>query len=246
MTNSQHVQMVSHDQLPPLPMDDFGAPPPPQVANPRGPARPDAGVPLFEIVAIRKADGTYANVEYVSILTPGDPKAVPRHKVNDALRQQYRPWYDRFRAGMEMTTTGVPLEMWPVLTPAQVHALKAINIFSVEQLTQIADSNLHHIPMGQTLRRQATEWLRAKKDADAVENNRRERDTLLDGQRMLEQQVAELTRRLAEKDAVKEVAIPVAHIAAEAADVAAGLSEALALDAAQPRRGPGRPPNPKS
>lgn len=154
------------------------------------------GIPLFELVARRKADGTYDNVEFVSILIPGDTKSVPRHKVTDQLRERYQPYYEMWRRGLVMSPTGTPLEMWPVLTPAQVHELKGANIFTVEQLRDVADANLARVPFGATLRRQAKDWLLAKKDADVLAERGAENQALRDGQEMLQKQLADMSAEM--------------------------------------------------
>lgn len=164
----------------------IGAPPPPPVN----------GVPRFEVVSTRMADGAYKNVEYVDIMIPGNSRSMPRHKVTDRIRDMYRPWYEQWRKGLEMSPVGSPLEMWPVMTPAQVHTLKALNIFTVEQLVEVADANLHQIPMGRTLQNQAKAWLASKKDADAVENYRRKEQAMTDAMRQMEDQITALSKKL--------------------------------------------------
>jgi hypothetical protein len=169
------------DDLPPLP----AAQPPVPTMGGQMPERGD-GIPIFEVVPRRNADGSYSNVEMVSILTPGDTKAVPRHKVTDVHKQRYRERYIEWRRFQEAAPVGTPLEMWPVMTPARVMQLKSVNIFTVEQLAEVSDSNLHSIPMGRDARNQARAWLETKKDADDVENKRREKEELMNGLRALE------------------------------------------------------------
>jgi hypothetical protein len=188
--NTPSVQMVAPEHMPALPDDpsrQFG-----------GPGMPENGIPRFEVVPVRKADGSYDYVEYVDIMVAGDPRNMPRHKVTDRLRAKYRPYYDHWKKTQEMAPQGSPLEMWAVITPAQVHELKARNIFTVEQLAGVADSNIHSIPMGQTLRDQAKAWLKDKESADATEGRRRETEALRDGMRMLESQNEALSARLSE------------------------------------------------
>src|SRR5690242_20120819 len=129
--NNIEMMTDGNPMIPPLP----GSPaaPPPQAQFGNNTMRPVNGIPRFEMVAVRQEGGNYVNVEYVDILTPGDPKATPRHKVTDTIREMYRPWYDLWRRGLAMAPAGTPLEMWPVMTPAHVATLKAINIFTVEQ-----------------------------------------------------------------------------------------------------------------
>jgi len=186
------VEMATEQMIPALPGEETAAHDPRQ--------RPVHGIPRFELVPKRRANGEYENVEYVTILTPGDPKSAPRHKVTDEIRRKYKRHYDLFKQGLEMSNEGTPLEMFPVLTPAQINHLKSINIFTVEQLAEMADSGLHQIPMGRTMKNQAREWLEAKKDADKVESHRREIESQKDAMKMMEEQIASLSAKLETKD----------------------------------------------
>ncbi len=186
--------------------------------------RPNDGIPQFEMVAVHKADGTYANVEFVNILTPGDTKSMPRQKVTNYHRQKYAPWYDAWRRGLEMSPDGSPLEMWPMMTPAQVRELKAKNVFTVEQLANLADGNIQQIPMGATMKLKAIAWLKEKVKADDIEARRRGEELMRDNQRMLEGQLSAM--------------------AAEIASLKAGKAEPVPAPT-EPKRGPGRPPNQK-
>lgn len=156
---------------------------------------PTSGVPRFYIKNVKTTDGFKA-VEFVKVLTPGDPKAVADHKVTDALRDIYRPQYEMWRKGMEATPTGTPLEMWPGITPEQILDLKYVNIFTIEQLVECADSNLHRIPMGRTLKTQATNWLKAFKDTGHVEQQRKENESLRNQMKSMEDMNIDLTQKM--------------------------------------------------
>ena len=194
---SDHT-MMSPEQLntlPPLPTADVPLPNPSQQFDQhRASGQTVDGIPHFETVTKRRKDG-YEAVEYVTILTPGDPKASPRHKVTDEIRRKYPEHYAAFRRGMEMAPVGTPLEMWGGVQPAMVSQLKALNIFTIEQLVGVPDSALHQIPMGKTLVNQAKSYLEAKKEVDMVDGQRRETDALREGQRMMEEQIAALQKQ---------------------------------------------------
>jgi hypothetical protein len=166
------------------------------------------GIPRFELVAKRRPDGTYENVEYVDILIPGDNRNSPRRKVTESIKEKYRPYYEQWRAGMEESSTGTPLEMWPSMTPAQVHALKAVNVFTVEDLAAVADANTGSIPFGRTVRNQARAWLETKRKSDAVEIQTRENEALKDGMRQMEEQIAALQTALNDKMEVEQPVPP--------------------------------------
>lgn len=214
--------MLDPAGLPPLPDGPvyMPAPPPPQPGQLYGNAqRPMDGIPQFELKAVLTADGSYKNVEYVDILTPGDTKSMPRHKVTDYHRNKYRPWYDAWRRGLEMSPEGSPIEMWPIMTPAMVRELKAKNVFTVEQLAGLADSNLQQIPMGATLKLKAIAWLKEKGTADDIEGRRRKDELVSDNMRLMETQMQSM--------------------AAEIARLKAPVTEA---EPEPVKRGPGRPP----
>ena len=234
------MSSYSHTDIPlpegPMPAPTFDEPRSPQGYQGDRPPATD-GIPRFFTKPVRLGDGSYVNVEYVEILTPGDNKASPVQKVTDRTRQKYGWHYDRFRRGLEVSREGVPLEMFPVLDPAQVMMLKAVNVFTVEDLAGVSDANLHRIPMGLTLRRDAQTWLKSKKETDVIDKQNQTMAAQQSNMQMMERQIAELAQRLEAAEAKKAEPLPEApkgDMLAEALDRAA--------DNAEPeKRKPGRP-----
>ena len=197
---------VLMDGQPPLPTEQVG--PPTFDGGQMGPMAPgmqpgqqfsaENGIPRFRIEAVRQANGSFANVEFVEILTPGDNKAAPDHKVNDTIRQIYRPYYELWRAGVEQAPEGTPLEMWPILTPAEVQVFKVNNIFTVEQLVSMAEAHDHRIPMAKTLKQKARVWLEEKGSADSIEQNRIEKEAMASAIARLEAQNLAMADQLAD------------------------------------------------
>lgn len=193
--------MTDASMIPPLPID-----PAPQVLGDPGPAfnqgaqRPYGGIPRFYIQQKRLTadDGTvtFRSVEMVDIITPGDPKSTPTHKVTERIKQMYPREYDAFRKGIEAVPQGWPIDMWTYLNEQQVNHLKALNILTVEQIAELADSNLHRIPMGRTLKNQAVAALRTKKEHDSVEAMRQKEELNKHAIKSLEDANMELQRKL--------------------------------------------------
>lgn len=240
---SDFAYALQGDRLPALP-DDVAMPnlpPPPMMPSQQfgqnGGGRPASGIPKFFVKAVKNRNGTYTNVEMAEIITPGDPKAMPVRKVTDGLRAKYRDYYEHWKRTQTMAPVGTPLEMWPEMTPAMVHQLKAANIFTVEQLAAIADANLGSIPFGKTIRNKAQAWLAVKEKSDAVGAAAAQTQAMQDAMRMMEERNAQ------EK----------AEMKAENAGLKAQLDAILArLGAPEtpveppaapetPKRGPGRP-----
>lgn len=213
---SEFVSMVAPENLPALPGEapSFTTRAPPPVN----------GIPLFEVVAVKDVTGQFQNVEFVSIITPGDKNAMPRHKVTPTLIEMYRPWYEHWRKGLELAPSGTPLEMWPILTPAQVRELKVLNIFTVEQLKGIPDTALQNLPFGRTLRNQAVAWLDSKKEADLVEVTRAQNETLKQGMLMLEKQMQAMQQQLDAAKALGVTLLPAATVPLGAIETVPGIT----------------------
>lgn len=97
----------------------------------------------------------YEKVAMIRIYTPGDKTKVVVRKVNQESNGGYpsdpqrfpRQW-NAFKAGVEATASGFPLEEWPIMTTGQVKVLNAINIYTVEQLAAVSDAALDGLGHG--------------------------------------------------------------------------------------------------
>lgn len=232
------------DRLPSLP-DDVAMPnlPPPPM-NPQqqfgmngGGGRPVFGIPKFYINPVRKPNGEYENVEMVEIITPGDPKATPVRKVTPGLIAKYRDYYEHWKRTQTMAPVGTPLEMWPEMTPAMVHQLKASNIFTVEQLAAIADANLGNIPFGKTIRNKAQAWLEVKEKSDAVGAAAAQTQAMQDAMRMMEDRNAQEKAEMKAENAGLKAQLDA--ILARLGTPETPVAAPVVPDAA--KRGPGRP-----
>lgn len=200
MAEAQPTHEFTRNNIPAIPdfadSDAIAAPHRPQAPHGSPPTARD-GTPRFEIVAKKRADGSYHNVEYVTILVPGDNKAAPRMKVSDGLREKYRYWYDRWRAGLETRPDGTPLEMWPALEgdPALIMTFRVNNLFTVEQVRDCPDAFDTRIPMFSTWKRKAREYLDLRKDQVKIEKQDAENQALKRSIQFLQQQIAEINAK---------------------------------------------------
>lgn len=102
----------------------------------------------------------YEDREYVQILIPGNKTEMPDIPVNDQHKERWPDQYKRFKSKQEQVNEGTPLEEWPQMTPARVSALKDSNIFTVEQLANVPDSQAKSVgPDFQTLKKKAQGYL---------------------------------------------------------------------------------------
>lgn len=128
--------------------------------------RKDTARPRFHMLpvqnmALSEKEGRpiFEDKEMVEIRIPGDPKiswvgpVTEQQKIEGQWvdsRARFPKEYEAFKRGEQVATTGTPLEQWPQpgMTSARVHELKALNVFSVEDLAGITDGNLGRLGMG--------------------------------------------------------------------------------------------------
>lgn len=128
--------------------------------------------------------------EYVKIMVPGDrhntvDRPVQRTGMpptDDALR--FSKQYAKFKNQQEQVAhDGTPLALWPGISDALSAELKYMNIFTVEQLAELADTYASKIPKGYDLKKKAAEFILALKDQEAVnrlQGELEERDNRID------------------------------------------------------------------
>lgn len=194
--------------------------------------------------------------ERVELIMPGNAYNKPVERVTDAHRQRWPKEYEAFKAGIEMATDGVPLEMWPVLRPGMVKELKFLGFRTVEDLAKMGDLECQRIGMGgQSIRSLARAFI------DDAERSRLTSELeARNGQ--MSNQIAELTAKVEQLSTLLSqthsqlqdqrnaphplaTAIPGMNDPVEQArqevPQARGTSSLDAL-ASIPKRGPGRPP----
>ncbi len=123
-------------------------------------------LPMFEIQTIqdeaasaREGRPIFSQREIVKLVTPGALN-VPAKIVNDEIKQKYAKEYEAWKAGIEPSVDGTPLEEWPALNRAQVLELKALGFRTVENLAEMSDviaQRLRHV--GPLLRERAKSFL---------------------------------------------------------------------------------------
>lgn len=146
----------------------------------------DPTIPRFYTDEVKDEDASakagrpiYRSVERVELMVPGNTLNKPVLNVTEELRERFRQHYDRWKQGQEMATDGTPLEMWPILTAAQVRELKALNIFSIEDCAGLNDQAIQRIGMGgRALKQRAQAYLDDAARGALVEQLTREKDIM--------------------------------------------------------------------
>lgn len=90
----------------------------------------------------------YKEVERVEFIYPGNPNTKPVFAVTEEHRQRWPREYEAFKKGEEMAVSGTPIDILPFLKPGMVRQLKALDIFTAEQLANLDDLAIQRIPQG--------------------------------------------------------------------------------------------------
>lgn len=124
-----------------------------------------------------KAEGRkcFKDREYVKIMVPGDRlNTIDRPVQKTGVlptddRMRFSKQYERFKAQAQTAAhDGTPLTLWPAMPTALAEELKYINVFTVEQLAELADTYVSKVPMGHEWKRKAKDFVGALKDQAQV------------------------------------------------------------------------------
>lgn len=151
--------------------------------NPRKSA--EAGRPIFD------------EHEYVYIRLVGDKGTVFSTKVRDEHRQRWPREYQAWKTKTELSSTGTPLEQWPLLSVGTVQEMKALSIRSVEDLAGLSDAGIQRLgPGGRKWVEMAKAYLDQAEDGSAIPRLELELERLRMQVDALQRQNAELRAQL--------------------------------------------------
>lgn len=86
--------------------------------------------------------------DYVMIICPGQPKSEVHREVREEDKREYRTEWEAYKAGKEQRISGTPVELLPGLDKSRADSLKAIYIYTIEQLADVSESAKHAMGMG--------------------------------------------------------------------------------------------------
>jgi hypothetical protein len=131
--------------------------------------------------------------ERVEIIMPGNPHTRPVARVTDEHRQKWPREYEAFKAGIEISPEGTPLEEWPILKRSQVMELKWLGFRTVEHIRDMDDQAIQRIGMGgRRLKELAGVFLDDAERMAVTSRMSAENEKLTDEVAMLRRQVAEM------------------------------------------------------
>lgn len=142
---------------------------------------------------------------FIRIRQPGDRLNIVERPAKDADKQRFPMQWARFEQNEKQATEGTPLEQWPAMTPAQIATLKAMGIFSVQQMAAVSDGNLDHLGMGsRSLRDRARAYLEAAEKGAVSSKVLAENENLRAEKAALEANLADLAARVRAMEAERK------------------------------------------
>ena len=114
-----------------------------------------------ELKSAEEGRPIYQDEEYVRIMVPGDKDSIVIRPARDLDRQRFSKQYQAFKAGEGEQHQGTPLKAWPMITRSQVEELKFFQVFTVEQLADLADVHAGKYMGVSALKKQAQDFLAA-------------------------------------------------------------------------------------
>lgn len=98
--------------------------------------------------------------DFILIISPGNSKTEVRRKANDADKMAYSQEWAAYLQGKEHQVAGTPIEMLPGIPNGMADALKAMYIYTIEQMAGISDIALQKVGMGgNEIRRKCQSYL---------------------------------------------------------------------------------------
>lgn len=106
----------------------------------------------------------YKAVPYVEIIAPGNDKEKINRRVKEEDKRRWPEQWKNFVEGREAPEfDGMPISQWPMADVHLERTLRESNIFTVEQLANVADVDLQMLGPGMTqLKNKAIKWVKNK------------------------------------------------------------------------------------
>ena len=101
----------------------------------------------------------FENVDWINIRIPGDKTSEVSRKVRDEDKKRFEFQWTNFTNREENKLNGVPVDLLPGITPAQVATLNSMQVQTVEQLSKLQEKAIKKLASGRDLVKRAEKFL---------------------------------------------------------------------------------------
>lgn len=155
---------------------------------------------LNEVNSTKEGRPQYDNVDYITIMFPGDKTKILKKPVNQDFINRYPNQWRAYKEGKEQIQSGLPITEWAILTKAEALNMKSLGIHTVEALAGLPDTALTWFG-ARSYRDKAVATLNNSKDGSFVLGLKHENEVLKNDLEALKKQVEELSNlKTKEKD----------------------------------------------
>lgn len=117
--------------------------------------------------SIRENRPVYKDTPYIEIMMPGEKNVIIIEPVWSQHQLRFPVQWAQFLAGEKDQMVGTPLKVAPFLTESQVEELAFFKIRTIEQLADLADSNMNFMG-AQMLKQSAKKFIEKSHSAEAL------------------------------------------------------------------------------
>lgn len=150
-----------------------------------------------------KAQGRpiYKDVPHICILFPGDKTKKIFRPVKDEDKYRFPRHWQAFENQGIQTMEGTPITEWPTLSKSEALEYKAVNVHTLEMLSNLSDMQLQSLPLGARARREeAKAWLMKADGGAAISKLTSENEILRMEVERLKQQFAQFGKTAPETE----------------------------------------------
>jgi len=137
------------------------------------------------------------DVECVKLLIAGDDLTRPILPVDDVIRERFAGAYEAFKADLEHKPAGTKLSAWPELPEDVAKIFSEYDIETVEDLSALADANLHIMLGARRWRDKAVAFLKDSPSRERIDKVEAENERLREQLKRLEARFRKPARRKA-------------------------------------------------
>ena len=101
----------------------------------------------------------FEDVDWINIRIPGDKTTEVSRKVKEEDKERFAFQWNNYLNREEDKKNGIPLDMLPGITPAQVANLQALKVETVEQLANLHEKGIKNLFEGRDLVKKAKSFL---------------------------------------------------------------------------------------
>ena len=138
--------------------------------------------------------------EMVKIFVTGDLNNVHNSPVLPEHKERFADAYASWKAKGSRHIEGTPLKHWPMISPLRVAEFEAMNVFSVENLRDMSDTNIQKLADGRVWREKAKGWLESAEKNGASAKFAAENERLRTDMEEMRKQIAELSAQVREPE----------------------------------------------